>query len=513
LSTVVVGKSLRALCVFAMHGLLHHMAPGDMFMWTFVVLGIAGFALQRPAVALRDGGGRRHGVRIAVQSVLAMLSMALWMHGLNLVGALRALVVFEGAEFSVLWTMSSLTRRDPRPGGRRRFGAVLIVVGMLVLALFDHGQESDARSVPATATTAPLFESILFGGGEPRHHADAAAAAGGSAAENESLFASLLPVTAHVEGVLALCAAAVLHAVRRVGGRRVGAEVGGLKRLDALAHVGAACVLVPAWFLGLLPASREMLVMDGTLHPSYLLLLGYVATCAVFGVMLSNYLDVALSARAEQSTYGLVASSYVVTCMAGLLGGFWLVSSLSVTLALVVGFLCVFVGLRVLGNEFDEGRAHGVFIGYSAGSGLPLYSYHAYHDMHAQLPFPDSAKSALRMIMESEDSRQIFYFLCINFSFMSVEFLYGIWSNSLGLISDAFHMFFDCAALMVGLYASVVAKQKATRVFSYGYVNIFTGRGRFWRQRPGERSTETETERDRKKQRPREIERNRDRER
>ena len=49
-----------------------------------------------------------------------------------------------------------------------------------------------------------------------------------------------------------------------------------------------------------------------------------------------------------------------------------------------------------------------------------------------------------------------------------IELLYGIWTNSLGLISDGFHMMFDCTALVVGLFAAIVARWKSTRMFSYG---------------------------------------------
>lgn len=67
--------------------------------------------------------------------------------------------------------------------------------------------------------------------------------------------------------------------------------------------------------------------------------------------------------------------------------------------------------------------------------------------------------------------------LCIIFSrshsilqgFTFVELLYGVWTNSLGLISDGFHMLFDCSALVMGLYAAVMSRWKATRIFSYGY--------------------------------------------
>lgn len=39
---------------------------------------------------------------------------------------------------------------------------------------------------------------------------------------------------------------------------------------------------------------------------------------------------------------------------------------------------------------------------------------------------------------------------------------------SLGLISDSFHMFFDCTALVAGLVASIITKWRADDKFSYG---------------------------------------------
>lgn len=53
-------------------------------------------------------------------------------------------------------------------------------------------------------------------------------------------------------------------------------------------------------------------------------------------------------------------------------------------------------------------------------------------------------------------------------AFTFVELFYGVWTNSLGLISDGFHMLFDSAALVVGLYAAVVSHWKPTRIFSFG---------------------------------------------
>ena len=58
--------------------------------------------------------------------------------------------------------------------------------------------------------------------------------------------------------------------------------------------------------------------------------------------------------------------------------------------------------------------------------------------------------------------------VCVLSGFMVVEFVYGVWTNSLSLISDGFHMLFDCSALAMGLAASVIAQWKPSKQFSYG---------------------------------------------
>lgn len=82
-----------------------------------------------------------------------------------------------------------------------------------------------------------------------------------------------------------------------------------------------------------------------------------------------------------------------------------------------------------------------------------------------------------RLIFADEKTRNLFFFLSINFSFAFVELFYGIWTNSLGLISDSCHMFFDCSALIAGLVATVISKWKSNERYTYGYVRaeIMTG--------------------------------------
>lgn len=46
------------------------------------------------------------------------------------------------------------------------------------------------------------------------------------------------------------------------------------------------------------------------------------------------------------------------------------------------------------------------------------------------------ASSYLKTILSNPESRKIFYFLILNLSYMGVQIVYGIITNSLGLISD-----------------------------------------------------------------------------
>ncbi|KAG8983724.1 putative zinc transporter msc2, partial [Tulasnella sp. 427] len=104
-------------------------------------------------------------------------------------------------------------------------------------------------------------------------------------------------------------------------------------------------------------------------------------------------------------------------------------------------------------------------------------------------------RTYLKVIMENEESRKIFYFLMVNLAYMVIQLLWGFWTNSLGLVSDAIHMFFDCLSVggelatvvckkevpiadssdaTVGLMASVMANWPPNESFTYGYGRIET---------------------------------------
>jgi cation diffusion facilitator family transporter len=60
----------------------------------------------------------------------------------------------------------------------------------------------------------------------------------------------------------------------------------------------------------------------------------------------------------------------------------------------------------------------------------------------------------------------------LNFAFMVVQACYGYLTDSLGLLSDSIHMFFDCLALGVGLFAAIAAKWPQSERFPYGFGKI-----------------------------------------
>ena len=103
-----------------------------------------------------------------------------------------------------------------------------------------------------------------------------------------------------------------------------------------------------------------------------------------------------------------------------------------------------------------------------------LLFYGMYPMPHSSLSAPTRTPAArlvrsyVKTILSNSESRKIFYFLLLNLSYMGVQMLYGVWTNSLGLISDAIHMAFDCMAIGVGLFASVMATWPPNERFTYG---------------------------------------------
>ena len=72
----------------------------------------------------------------------------------------------------------------------------------------------------------------------------------------------------------------------------------------------------------------------------------------------------------------------------------------------------------------------------------------------------------------SASSRALWWALGINAVFLLIEFIGGLWTNSLALLADAGHMLTDVAALSIALIASRIAEWAATRKRTYGYGRV-----------------------------------------
>lgn len=74
-----------------------------------------------------------------------------------------------------------------------------------------------------------------------------------------------------------------------------------------------------------------------------------------------------------------------------------------------------------------------------------------------------------KKLSEKENLKNLLFFLLLNLSFMFVEVLYGIISNSLGLLTDGAHMLLDCSAIIIGLYSSYLSDKSKNQQFNFGY--------------------------------------------
>lgn len=68
------------------------------------------------------------------------------------------------------------------------------------------------------------------------------------------------------------------------------------------------------------------------------------------------------------------------------------------------------------------------------------------------------------------DTRRILVIVSMMGIFATTQALYGLRAGSLGLVSDSFHMFFHCAALLVSLIGMIASAERGASVsFSYSY--------------------------------------------
>uniref|UniRef100_A0A671SWP6 Zinc transporter n=1 Tax=Sinocyclocheilus anshuiensis TaxID=1608454 RepID=A0A671SWP6_9TELE len=362
---------------------------------------------------------KRQWIKILKHAVMSCVISLLGFFGLTLCGPLRTLLLFEHSDLVVISLLSVLFTSSG--GGPSK---------TLTLLLIAEGHHD-------SALTHALYTGIAF-----------------------------LGVADHKGGVVLLVLALCLKVAFNTASRKLSVDIGGAKRLHALSSLVSAVVLLP-WVI-VLSATTESKVesWSGLILPFAMI---------IFSVMILDfYVESICMAKLETSRCARYGSIFLF--LSGLLlANFWThpltdqlravsksVQQSSTEHVLSGGVLvsaCFFIMAdSILSAPSSKGQK-GTLVGYSP-EGTPLYNFMGDALQHTSQSLPRFIKDSLKQILEEYDSRQIFYFLCLNLAFTFVELFYGVWTNSLGLISDGFHMLFDCSALVLGLFAALMTRWK-----------------------------------------------------
>uniref|UniRef100_A0A1A8BW69 Zinc transporter n=1 Tax=Nothobranchius kadleci TaxID=1051664 RepID=A0A1A8BW69_NOTKA len=456
---LIISKVLKALGIFESYDILKVV---HIVQFIFILkLGSAVVLLffQKPFSSGKVIS-RSQWIKLVKHAVFSCIISLLGFFGLTLCGPLRTLLLFEHSDVVIVALLGVLFTNSGGGPSKTR-GAAFFIIAVICLLLFDNddlmvkmGDHHHPEGHHDSALTHFLYTTISF-----------------------------LGVADHKGGVVLLVASVCLKVAFHTASRKLSVEIGGCKRLYALDNLVSAAVLLP-WVVVLSATTESKVESWSSLIPP----LGMI----IFSVMiLEFYVEAVCSAKMEAprcARYGTAA----LFLSALLLANFWThpitdqLRSMSkppqqvstehvLSGGVIVSAVFFIMSSSILSSPSRRGQK-GTLVGYSP-EGTPLYNFMGDALQHTSQSVPRFIKDSLKQILEEYDSRQIFYFLCLNLAFTFVELFYGVWTNSLGLISDGFHMLFDCSALVLGLFAALMTRWKATRIFSYGFgrVEILSG--------------------------------------
>ncbi|PIK61551.1 putative zinc transporter 5, partial [Apostichopus japonicus] len=447
---LLTSKAMRSFGIFLIYDLLKFV---HLVIFVFIIkAGSTGLLVvtQKPFTS-----GKRitkhQWMRIIRHALGATLITLLWLFGLTLCGPLRGVLLFEHSDVVVGGFVAVVfTSRGVSPARTR--AAVMFFIAILSLLLFDVDLQPTGEEHPEgphkSALTHLFYQAV-----------------------------SWLGVSDHKGGVLLLVLTLLLSVAFKNTSRKLSVDVGGSKRLHALSTFVSSLMLFPWAMIHLFIHEQGPTAWWPLILP--------LASIVLIVFVLDFYVESVCSSRLESyrtarySTYALLLSavgfSFVWGSSSQVQGDFQITEH-AITGGVILATALFLLATRILGQPAERQGSAGSFVGYTR-AGRPLYNITGDALQKTSQSLVALSKNILRQILEEYDSRQIFYFLCINMAFTFVELIYGVWTNSLGLISDGFHMMFDCTALVFGLTAAVMSHWKATRIFSYGYgrVEVLSG--------------------------------------
>eukprot|EP00743_Colponemidia_sp_Colp-15_P005958 GILK01006404.1.p1 GENE.GILK01006404.1~~GILK01006404.1.p1 ORF type:complete len:811 (-),score=85.83 GILK01006404.1:111-2543(-) len=364
---------------------------------------------------------RNQWVKVWANGILLAVQWYLWSVAVRNLGPVKVLLM-EHCEICLLYFINVCAGWS-KIQGHKLNGALIMAIGYLIL-MWAPSYQADSM------TDESLNEPVLDFEGE----------AVAQAVQTSSSTSALI-------GTVSIILSSLVTLTRRKY-KKLNVEVGGTKRLHTLSMATAAATLFPLFLIEYTAAGSEVVMFPPTFWTTY-------GTIILFSVVGSFYLSsVAETHGVDDSTF----AKYSTTA------GFVFSIVLSVFFpeqglnpSTFIAAMLVLWGMKKMTAADTD-----------LESDIPMFNSRSL-SVHLGGTKHSSLKLILKHILDSKDSRRIFFFLCINLMFMFVEVVYGVLTNSLGLLSDAGHMLFDCTALAIGLYASYISKLEPNKVYSYGF--------------------------------------------
>ncbi|CAL8121992.1 unnamed protein product [Orchesella dallaii] len=439
-------KSFSALSSFFLFDFLrrngeHSPATGVIFgNWSLLIQtlsvvqilsGIISIVVQKPFSNWNNTKlSKKEWIRIFRHAVISIILMLVWMSGLQLCGPFRTVIIAAHYNFVLAGILSGFF--ISKTGAKLR-GGVLFATGILIMLLFDNGDTS-RENIPR---------------GQPTKSPD-------SDVEQSFLSASSV-------GILILVLCLFYKMGFEAFAKNLAVDLGGSKRLHALSTLTSGVILLMMYFVDLMSGADMIPFWSNVFTLTFI---------TIFGFVLDYYMDSICLKRLEPAKVARVGTTS--SMFAGIIYAMLWTTEETPSTSTLLAFLLIYLGVLSL-TSMEKASGGGSFVGYSS-DGLPLFSFSNHFSPETYVPMwknvLKSTSSILKQIQDDAISRRLFYFSLLTMVFTGIEFLYGTLTNSLGLISDGFHMLFDSMALCIGLSASVICRWKPSKTYPFGYGRI-----------------------------------------
>ena len=398
----------------------------------------------------------------AANGALIAVTLILYSFGLKHCGPVRTLLM-DFADH-LLFNLPLLLCGWTALSTQKRIGLVFVCISVALLFVsqdqsIHDTHAADITSAPTTSLLSREGEVTYASIGPPRVATVDEVAVTPSEPHSFSLF--YLSVSEATVGMIALILASALSHARKAYETQQKSAFGGRTRLHAISMGAGALLMVPLLIIQTIintisnDTSIVTPVVDSDHAISYLSLLLTLAFLCVFFVVLQFYVDdIGRFVDIQLITKVNLILTFLVAVAVD-----WYRTEGRINPYIITASATMFAGVHYMAARSAPS--------HQAASELPTYIPPA---LHFSFSLTSRERSALwNHVMSDRTSTRIVIFLTLNLLFMFVEMLVGYFSNSLGLISDAGHMLFDCTALAIGLYAKFISAQRANNIYTYGY--------------------------------------------